>query len=115
MSALTNATPPLVAPAPHASHASANPHPDRTANDANKVAVGAAGGITTLVAAMQAHPNDPVLNGKACGALINIVGNNMDVACIFSSALLLTLFLPCLSQSSIWSQSQTLTLPIFPS
>ena len=44
-------------------------------NDANQVPIAAAGGITAIVAAMQAHPNDAVLNKSACGALWTIAVN----------------------------------------
>ena len=94
---------PAISPPP-APQASPSLNADLAGNAANKVTVATAGGITAIVAAMRAHPNHADLNHYACWALMNIAGNDVDVARTLSlpasTALSLTLFLPYLPPSS---------------
>ena len=87
-----------------APQASLSSNPDLTGNDANKVLIAAAGGITAIVAAMQAHPKHADVNHYACWALAVIAGNDVDVVRTLSlpasTALSLALFLHYLPPSS---------------
>ena len=108
-----SAIPPPPAPPP-----SPSPNPDLAVNDANKVLIATAGGITAIVAAMRAHPKHADVNQYACQALANIAGNDVYVARTLSlpasTALSLTL-LSTLPTTIICTLSRTRTMPLFPS